>query len=68
METLEGLLEAAKAGEIRGLAFVVKVKPGDNRCGLSGVYKRDLDKALKAALMLERHLEAQVSDFQHSMM
>lgn len=54
--TLRDLLEAAEKGEIRGIAFVVKVAPGDNRAGLAGEYRRHPEKALQATFMLERHL------------
>lgn len=53
---LEDLLEAAKAGEILGLAYIVKVAPGDNRAGMAGLFKRDPAKALQATFQLERFL------------
>lgn len=59
---LRELLEAAEAGEIRGLAYVVKVAPGDNRVGLAGVYKQCPEKALKAAFKLEKELREPLVD------
>lgn len=56
VETLEALLKAAKAGDIQGLAYVVKVAPGDNRAGTAGIYRRFPEKALQATFELERHL------------
>jgi hypothetical protein len=53
---LEELLEAAKQGEIRGLAYIVKVAPDDNRAGVVGEYKRSPAKALQATFQLERLL------------
>lgn len=55
-EVLRELLELAENRQIHGLAFVVKVGPGDNRAGLAGEYRRHPEKALKAAVLLERHL------------
>lgn len=56
MEALRELLSAAEAGDIRGLVFVVKVKPGDNRAGIVGEYRRHPEKALQATFQLERRL------------
>ena len=53
---LKALLEAAEAGQIQGLAYVVKVGPGDNRAGVAGVYRRYPEKALQATFTLERVL------------
>lgn len=58
VEVLEELLEAAKAGEISGLAWIVKIGPGDNRAGLAGLYRVQPDKALRATFQLERMLAA----------
>lgn len=56
MAALEELLEWARAGDIRGLAYVIKVAPGDNRAGTAGVYRKHPEKALQAAFQLERLL------------
>lgn len=56
IEAARGLLEAAEAGTIQGLAFVVKVGPGNHRAGTAGEYKRHPEKALQATFALERHL------------
>lgn len=56
VETLEGLLAAARDGEVRGLVFVVKVAPGDNRAGVAGTYKKRPAEALQATFQLERML------------
>ena len=53
MEALERLLEGAKAGEIRGLVYIVKLGPGENRADVVGEYRRDPAKALKATFQLE---------------
>lgn len=53
---LEELLDAARNGEIEGLAWIVRMGPGDNRAGLAGVYKSQPDKALRATFQLERML------------
>jgi hypothetical protein len=66
-EVLEELLEAARKGEISGLAYIVKVGPGDNRAGLAGIYKYQPDKALRATFQLERLL-ASDQGFGHSRM
>jgi hypothetical protein len=56
VEVLEDLLEAAKAGELLGLAYIVKIGPADNRAGMAGVFKREPAKALQATFQLERYL------------
>ena len=56
VEALKELLDAAERGEIRGVVFVVQVKPGDNRAGMAGEYRRHPEKALQATFLLERHL------------
>ena len=56
IEAARRLLESAERGEIRGLVFVVKVAPGDNRAGVAGEYKRYPEKALQATFQLERLL------------
>lgn len=56
VEALEGLLEAAKQGEIRGLVYIVKLGPGENRADVVGEYRRDPAKALKATFKLETML------------
>lgn len=66
VNALKQLLGAAERGQIRGLAFVVKVAHGDNRAGLAGSYKRNPEAALRAAFMLERHLSGWDSEFADS--
>jgi hypothetical protein len=56
VEALKALLAAAEAGEINGLAYVVKLGPDDHRAGTAGVYRRNPEKALQATFALERHL------------
>lgn len=56
VEALKGLLQAAEDGQIHGLAFVIKVGPGDHRAGTAGIYKRQPEKALQATFALEQHL------------
>lgn len=56
VEAAKGLLEAAEAGTIQGLAFVIKVGIGDHRVGTAGIYKRSPEKALQATFALERAL------------
>lgn len=56
VETLEGLLEQAKRGNIRGLVYVAKVAPGDNRVGMAGAYRTCPAKALQATFKLEKYL------------
>lgn len=56
IEAARGLLEAAEAGTIDGIAFVVKLGPGEHRAGTAGVYRRHPEKALQATFALERHL------------
>ena len=53
---LRELLSAAERGDIKGIAFVVRVEPGDNRAGVAGEYRRHPEKALRATFQLERHL------------
>lgn len=50
------LLEAAKAGEIRGLVYIAKFGPGENRADVVGEYRRDPAKALRATFQLESML------------
>lgn len=66
VNALRQLLEAAERGQIRGLAFVVKVAHGDNRAGLAGTYKRHPGAALRAAFKLEQHLSHCDSEFAES--
>lgn len=61
---IKELLEAAEAGEVRGLAYVVNMGPGDDRAGLAGEYRRFPEKALQATFALERHL-ARTGPFAH---
>lgn len=56
VKALRELLEAAEQGDIRGIVFVVNVKPGDSRAGMAGEYRRHPEKALQATFQLERHL------------
>lgn len=56
VEVLKELLKEAEAGRIRGLAWVVKIGPGDNRADLVGEYRKYPEKALKATFALERLL------------
>jgi hypothetical protein len=56
VDALKALLEAAEQGHIQGLAYVVKVGPGDHRAGTAGIYRRFPEKALQATFALERHL------------
>lgn len=53
---LEELLEWARAGDIRGLAYVINVTPGDSRAGTAGVYRKHPEQALQATFQLERML------------
>lgn len=50
------LLEAAKAGEIRGLVYIANFGPGENRADVVGEYRRDPAKALRATFQLESML------------
>lgn len=61
VEVLKGLLEAAEKGDIRGLVYVAKVAPGDNRAGMAGVYRTEPAKALQATFALERMLRQDVA-------
>lgn len=56
VDALEALLAAAKAGEVQGLVYVVKVGPDEHRAGTVGVYRRHPEKALSATFQLERAL------------
>lgn len=56
VEALKALLEAAEAGDISGIAYVVKVGRSDHRAGTAGIYRRHPEKALQATFALERHL------------
>jgi hypothetical protein len=56
VEALRELLREAEEGRIRGLAFVVKVAPGDNRADMVGEYRRHPEKAMKATFALEKLL------------
>lgn len=56
VDALKALLVAAEAGDLEGLAYIVKVGPGDHRAGTAGVYRRHPEKALQATFALERHL------------
>lgn len=53
VEALSELLREAEAGRIRGLAWVVKVGPGDNRADMVGEYRKHPELALKATFKLE---------------
>jgi hypothetical protein len=56
VEALSALLAAAEAGEIQGLAYIVKVGSDDHRAGTAGTYRRQPEQALRATFALERHL------------
>lgn len=56
VEALRALLEAAEAGHIQGLAYVIKGPRGEHRAGIVGIYRRQPEKALQATFALERHL------------
>lgn len=56
VDALKVLLAAAEAGQLEGLAYVVKVGPSDHRAGTVGTYRRFPEKALQATFALERHL------------
>ena len=56
VEVLEGLLEAAKQGDIRGLVYIVQLAAGESRADVVGDYRRDPAKALKATFKLETML------------
>jgi hypothetical protein len=56
VETLEDILELARAGRIKGHCFVVKLDDDDHRAGYTGDYKRTPAEALRATFLLERHL------------
>jgi hypothetical protein len=56
VDALKELLAAAEAGQIQGLAYIVKAGPEDHRAGTAGVYRRHPEKALQATFALERHL------------
>lgn len=56
VKALEGLLGAAKRGEIRGLVYIVQLAAGESRADVVGDYRRDPAKALKATFKLETML------------
>jgi hypothetical protein len=53
---VEALLKAAKAGDIEGLAFVVKLDREAPRVGTAGIYRRQPEKALQAVFAMEKAL------------
>lgn len=53
---LEELLELARAGDVHGVAFVVKRGPRDHWAGAAGDYRRFPEEALSATFLMERAL------------
>lgn len=62
---LEGLLVAARAGQIKGVAVVMKLGPDRHRACIAGDYERHPDQAMQGVFRMERYLRTDV-DFRES--
>lgn len=62
---LEGLLVAARDGQIHGLAVVMKLGPDKHRACIVGDYERHPDQAMQGVFRMERYLRTDV-DFTES--
>lgn len=56
VKVLEEMLALARAGELSGLAYVIKTAPAEHSAGAAGDYRRHPEQALSATFALERHL------------
>lgn len=56
VELLSKLLEQAKAGDIKGLLFVVKLGTGRHAMGLSGSYRDDPSTGIAASSRMQHRL------------
>lgn len=65
MALLEGLLVAAKDGQIHGLAVVMKLGPDKHRACIAGDYERHPDQAMQGVFRMEQHLRTD-ADFAES--
>lgn len=63
---LEGLLVAAHAGKIHGLAVVMKLGPDKHRACIAGDYERHPDQAMQGVFRMERHLRTDM-EFRESL-
>lgn len=57
---LEGLLDAARRGEIQGVVAVVKLGPDRHRAGVAGEYAQHPEQAMQGVFQMERHLRIEL--------
>lgn len=65
---LNELVALAASGNLRGLAFIAKLGPGDHRAGVIGDYQASPEEALSATFRMERHLMKGQAPFEESAM